>query len=272
MWDKFKLNLKRRIQDTPGLIRFMFADGLVKFSFTFLLAILGVSVYLSFFWPEDANELLSVRISDSAKNAIVNMASSYIVTYVFFLLSIILPRMFAMNRWFIIMRFRFHKFYEGWAMIYVMCHVRYRIGNSKVIDDEIVRLRATNYNCENSIMAPRYDFGLNLQRLDNLFNVFSTLITNPGFIAPSSLDVSLQEVVHNPIRYNINMIVELLNKEEVNESIVRENIIDMMMAIDTIFYHLQILSKKLSHKPIIGAIEFQSPYLRKGDPHIEWIK
>lgn len=223
MYDK-KFDSKR------NKVRYLMCDGVIKLSFSvlliiFILAILGL-------------------VFDSGK-VIENLCYSYIVTYLFYLLSIVIPRIYNLNKWRTIIVSRFVLLYEAWAMNYCLYHFYFRRGNSLAVQDSMVKYKANTQSVEGIDRSNRFEIAKNLEDSISKIGIFTTIYSNQIDNIPTKISVGLQEICANPIFADLSSIIAILYETKFNESNALNYINQDVRIIGLHFSNLQYVAKRL---------------------------
>lgn len=254
-------------------IRFLWKDKLVKYSVTWLMAIMVISVIA----------ILSLQLnieiwpylpypSEGLRTVFLSLAYSYIVSYVFFALTILFPRVIKMLDWYGLTLNRFRLFYEAWATIYLIFHFAFKIGNNFVVEDLMVHLKVKEIDINALYYSNRIDLALNLQNALNSMDVFSQLVNNHMETLPSDLDLLLQETNYNPVRSSVNTVIEILNNDGVEENNVYNYVVKAVLNLEIQFANLNRLSNMLGFQTILKNCITKTAIFHDTRHLIKWVK
>lgn len=254
-------------------IRFLWKDKLVKYSATWLLGIMLVSIVsiLSLQLNIDIWPYLPYP-SEGLKTVFLSLAYSYVVSYVFFLLTIVFPRIIKILHWYGLTVARFRLFYEAWAIIYLCYHFAFSIGNRIVVMDLMVHKKAKNSNISALCYTNRVELGLNLRNALNMMESFSQLVNNQIDTLPSELGLLLQEVTYNPVRSSVNTIIEILFDERVTSDNAISYVTHDVLTLGEHFTNLKNLSEMLGYYKELKKTVVMADMFDRTANQINWVK
>lgn len=227
-------------------------DRLIKFSATWLtLSFIGSILIIYYLelrfdkWP------YLPYPSPKVQTIIVSILYSYIVSYVFFILTIIVPRVIKVLNWHGYVVVRFNQFYDAWTMIYIIHHFYFKIGNSNVIKDILVQSKAATTDLQALYNSNRYEVALNLQNCLYQLETFSQLVSNQSDGMPSSMELLFQEITFNPVKANIKMVIDILKDEKVTIDNAYSYALNNVKMFGDQFRNLSRLSALLRHNIVV---------------------
>lgn len=254
-------------------IRFLWKDKLVKYSVTWLLILFMVSFVTILtlqlnieIWPHLPYP------TEGIKTVYLSLAYSYIVSYIFFVLTILYPRIIKIIDWYGLTLTRFRYFYEAWASIYLIYHFAFKIGNNLVVDDLMVHLKAKETDLNALYNSNRIELAFNLQNALNSMEVFSQLVNNHIDTLPSDLDLLLQETNYNPVRSSIITVIEILKDCRVEENNVYSYVVKAVKNLDIQFANLNRLADMLGFQKILTQCVTKSSIFTDSQHLITWVK
>ncbi len=251
---------------------FTMKDRLIRFSATWLTLTFVVSILVIYnlglkydmwpYLPYPPSEISSI---------IVSLLYSYIVSYIFFILTIVLPRVIKLLNWYGYVMIRFNQFYDAWAVIYIIHHFYFKVGNSKVVEDIYVQSKAAMTDLRSLYNANRYGVALNLQNCLYQLETFSHLVSNQSDGIPSSLEVLFHEVTFNPIRANTQMVIDVLTDGDIQIKDAHDHALKSIKAFDEQFTNLKNLSRLLRHNIIVERHISRNRIFQETAHHVDWI-
>lgn len=236
--------LKRYIDN----LLFIMKDRLIRFSATWLTMTFVVSILVIYnlelkhdMWP-----YLPYPPSEN-RSIIVSLLYSYIVSYIFFILTIVLPRVIKLLNWYGYVMIRFNQFYDAWCLIYLIHHFYFKVGNKNVAQDILVQSKAATTDLNVIYNSNRYEMAKNLQNCLYQLETFSQLVSNQSDGIPSNMEILIQEVSFNPVKANIQMVIDVLKDDKLTEDNAYSYAVNDVKMFETQFYNLQKLSSMLRH-------------------------
>lgn len=248
-------------------------DRLIKFSATWLtLSFIGsIVVIYNLELRYDMWPYLPYP-SPKVQSIIVSILYSYIVSYVFFILTIIVPRVIKVINWHGYVVVRFNQFYDAWTVIYIIHHFYFKIGNSIVIKDILVQSKAATTDLQALYNSNRYEVAFNLQNCLYQLETFSQLVSNQSDGMPSSMELLFQEVTFNPVRANIQMVIDILNDERINVDNAYSYALNNVKMFGDQFGNLSRLSSLLRHDRVVRKHISSNSIFKDTEHCVDWIQ
>lgn len=248
-------------------------DRLIRFSASWLTLTFIVSILVIYnlelqhdMWP------YLPYPSPEVRSIIVSLLYSYIVSYVFFIITIIVPRVIKVLNWYSYVMIRFNQFYDAWAVIYVIHHFYFRMGNSNVVSDLLVQSKAATTDLQALYNSNRYEVALNLQNCLYQLETFSQVVSNQSDGMPSSMEVLFHEVTFNPVRSNIQMVIDVLRDDTFKIENACGFAMNSVKVFNDQFTNLQRLSKLLRHDIVVKRHIHPKPIFEETAHLVQWIK